>query len=145
MSSHSLEGFLISLCCSAILAFSQCSSRFCISPLFPTLQKVFLAQLFKAECLSNHQLPAIGSMNTKGEASKIGIKRETSHLSSRNPSISLRIQLKYLSSGSVQKTGACFDTLLKIRFLPSYLTMYLGSNTQWNVWNSNYPAGNYSS
>lgn len=46
-----------------------------MSVLSPALQKVFLAQLFKAECLSNYQLPAYGSINTKGEASKIGMKK----------------------------------------------------------------------
>lgn len=76
-----------------------------MSVLSPALQKVFLAQLFKAECLSNYQLPAYGSINTKGEASKIGIKREISHRSSRNPSISLRIQLEYLSSRCVQSSS----------------------------------------
>lgn len=100
MSSHSLESFLISLCCSAVLAFSQCSSRFYTSLLFPTLQKVF-----KAECLSSNQLPAIGSINTKGEASKIGLKREIFHLCRRSLSISLQMLLKYLSSGSVQRSS----------------------------------------
>lgn len=43
--------------------------------LFPTLPKVFLTQLFKAECLSNYQPLAIGTVNsTKVEASKIGTK-----------------------------------------------------------------------